>query len=270
MALNIVCCVKQVPDPETPASAFKVDEAAKKVIPAAGIAPVISQFDQIAVEAALRVKEGAGGDGKITILSLGPDSARDVIKTGLAMGADEGVHLNDAALFDGDSFATATALAAAIQKIGDVDLVITGRQATDWDFGVTGLAIAEILGVHSVHITKAISYSDGKVQAQRILGDSFETVEVPTPAVVTVSNELGEPRYPKLPQIMQAARKQVTVWTAADLGLSADQVGAAGSRLELEKLYIPQVQSNVTFIEGENAEEMAHNLAVALREAKLI
>jgi electron transfer flavoprotein beta subunit len=121
-----------------------------------------------------------------------------------------------------------------------------------------------------VHITKAISYSDGKVQAQRILGDSFETVEVPTPAVVTVSNELGEPRYPKLPQIMQAARKQVTVWTAADLGLSPDQVGAAGSRLELEKLYIPQVQSNVTFIEGENAEEMAHNLALALREAKLI
>jgi electron transfer flavoprotein beta subunit len=126
------------------------------------------------------------------------------------------------------------------------------------------------MGVPSVHITKSVSYADGKVQAQRILGDAFETVEVPTPAVVTVSNELGEPRYPKLPQIMQAARKQVTVWTAADLGLSADQVGAAGSRLELEKLYIPQVQSNVTFIEGENAEEMAHNLAAALRDAKLI
>src|SRR5690606_8357401 len=109
-----------------------------------------------------------------------------------------------------------------------------------------------------------------KVQAQRILGDAFETVEVSTPAVVTVSNELGEPRYPKLPQIMQAARKQVTTWGASDLDLSADQVGAAGSRLELEALYIPVVQSQVEFIEGEDAAEMAANLARALREAKLI
>jgi electron transfer flavoprotein beta subunit len=267
--MNIVCCVKQVFDPETPARAFRVDEAAKQVVPAAGNPPVISQFDQIAVEAALRVKDSTG-DGTITILSLGPDSARDVIKTGLAMGGDEGVHLNDPALFDGDGYSTAVALAAAIRKIGDVDLVICGRQATDWDFGVTGLAIAELLGAASISITKSISVVDGKVQAERVLGDAFETVEVPTPAVVTVSNELGEPRYPKLPQIMQAARKQVTVWTAADLGLSPEQVGKAGARLELEALYVPQVDSKCEFIEGETPQEMAVNLAHALREAKLI
>ena len=267
--MNIVCCVKQVPDPETPARAFKVDEAAKQVVPAPGIAPVISQFDQIAVEAALRVRDSAGG-GKITVLSLGPDSARDVIKTGLAMGADEGVHLNDPALFDGDGYSTAVALAAAIEKLGDVDLVLCGRQATDWDFGVTGLAIAEILGMPSISITKSVGVVDGKVQAERVLGDAFETVEVPTPCVVSVSNELGAPRYPKLPQIMAAARKQVTVWTAADLGLSPEQVGRAGARLELEALYVPQVESKVEFIDGETPAEMAANLARALREAKLI
>ena len=267
--MNIVCCVKQVYDPETPARAFKVDEAAKQVVPAAGNPPVISQFDQIAVEAALRVRESAG-EGTITILSLGPDSARDVIKTGLAMGADEGVHLNDPALFDGDGYSTAVALAAAIEKIGDVDLVLCGRQATDWDFGVTGLAIAELLGVPSISITKSIAVVNGKVQAERVLGDAFETVEVPTPCVVSVSNELGEPRYPKLPQIMQAARKQVTVWTAADLGLSPAQVGSAGARLELEALYLPQVESQCEFIEGETPAEIAVNLAHALREAKLI
>jgi electron transfer flavoprotein beta subunit len=267
--VNIVCCVKQVPDPETPARAFKVDEAAKQVIPAPGIAPVISQFDQIAVEAALRVRDAAG-EGTITVLSLGPDSARDAIKTGLAMGADEGVHLNDPVFFDGDGYSTAVALAAAIQKIGDVDLVLCGRQATDWDFGVTGLAIAELLGAASISITKSVSVVDGKVQAERVLGDAFETVEVPTPCVVTVSNELGEPRYPKLPQIMQAARKQVTVWTAADLELSPDQVGVAGARLSLEALYIPQVESNCEFIEGETPAEVAANLARSLREAKLI
>jgi electron transfer flavoprotein beta subunit len=267
--VNIVCCVKQVPDPETPARAFKVDEAAKQVIPAPGIAPVISQFDQIAVEAALRVRD-AVGEGTITVLSLGPDSARDVIKIGLAMGADEGIHLNDPALFDGDGYSTAIALAAAIQKIGGVDLVLCGRQATDWDFGVTGLAIAELLGAASISITKSVGLVDGKVQAERVLGDAFETVEVPAPAVVTISNELGEPRYPKLPQIMQAARKQVTVWTAADLGLSPDQVGASGARLNLEALYVPQVDSNCEFIEGETPAEMAANLARSLREAKLI
>jgi len=269
MPVNIVCCVKQVPDPETPASAFRVDEAAKKVIPAPGIAPVISQFDQIAVEAALRIRDAAGA-GKITVLSLGHDSARDVIKVGLAMGADEGVLLNDPALLDGDSFSTARALAAAIGKIGDVDIVLCGRQATDWDNGVTGLAIAELLGIPSISITKSVGFSDGKVQALRVLGDAFEMVEVPAPCVVTVSNELGEPRYPKLPQIMAAARKQVTSWTAQDLGLSAAEVGAAGARLTLERLYIPQVNSRVEYIDGEDAREMAAKLAQKLREAKLI
>jgi electron transfer flavoprotein beta subunit len=267
--MNIVCCVKQVLDPETPPRVFKVDEAAKQVVPAPGIAPVISQFDQIAVEAALRIKDAAG-EGTITILSLGPDSARDVIKTGLAMGADEGVQLNDPTLFDGDGYSTALALTAAIQKIGAVDLVLCGRQATDWDFGVTGLAIAELLGVPSISITKSVSVVDGKVQAERVLGDAFEMVEVPLPAVVSVSNELGEPRYPKLPQIMAAARKQVTVWTAADLGLSPDQVGAAGARLNLEALYVPQVESRCDFIDGDTPQAMAANLARALREAKLI
>ena len=269
MGIKLVCCVKQVPDPETPARAFRVDEAAKRVIPAPGNPPVISQFDQIAVEAALRVKD-AVGEGSITVLSLGPDSARDVIKVGLAMGADEGVHLNDESLFDGDSFSTARALAAAIEKIGDVDLVICGRQATDWDFGVTGLAIAELLGVSSISITKSVSVADDKVQAVRVLEDSFETVEAPLPCVVSVSNELGEPRYPKLPQIMAAARKQVTVWTATDLGLAQDEIGSAGAKLNIERLFIPEVESKVEFVEGDSPQEMAANLARKLREAKLI
>jgi electron transfer flavoprotein beta subunit len=269
MPLNIVCCVKQVPDPETPASAFKVDEAAKKVVPAAGIAPVISQFDQIAVEAALRIRD-AGTETKIWVVSLGPDSARDVIKVGLAMGADEGVLLNDPAIFDGDSFSTARALAAAIDKIGAVDLVLCGRQATDWDSGVTGLAIAELLGLASVSITKSVAVSEGKVQAVRVLGDAFETVEVPLPCLITVSNELGEPRYPKLPQIMAANRKQIAAWSAADLGLSPEDGGKAGARLNLERLYVPVLENRCEFIEADGPEETATALARKLREALLI
>lgn len=267
--MNIVCCVKQVPDPETPARAFKVDEATKTVVPAPGIPPVISQFDQIGVEAALRIRDAAA-EGTISVLSLGPDSARDVIKTSLAMGADQGFHLSDPALFEGDSYSTAVALVWAIKKLGTVDLVVCGRQSTDSDFGVTGIMIGELLGWPSVTIAKTVEVEDGRLKVQRVLSDSFETVDVPLPAVVTVSNELGEPRYPTLPQIMQAARKQVTVWTREDLGLQSGEVGAAGARLSLDALYVPPVDSQCEFIEGETPEEMAVTLSTKLRDAKVL
>ena len=133
--MNIVVCVKQIPDPETPASQFAVDEAAKRVIPAQGIAPVVNPYDPQATEAALRLKDAAG-EGKITVISLGEDSARDAIKHALAMGADEGVLLSDPDFENIDNFQTAVALSRAIEKIGDVDLVLMGRASADWDMGV--------------------------------------------------------------------------------------------------------------------------------------
>lgn len=267
--MNIVVCVKQVPDPETPASQFRVDEAAKRVIPAQGVPLVISQFDAIAVEAALRLRD-ALGQGKITVMSMGPEGARDVIKHGLAMGADEGLLLCDKAFEDGDSYTTALTLATAIRKLGDCDLVLCGRQAVDWDMGQVGSFIAEMLGVPCITIAKDVKAVNGKLHVERVLLDGTETLEVAPPCVVTVSNELGEPRYPQLRQIMAAARKQVTVWTASDLGLDPSQVGAQGARLNLERLYIPVVESRCEFIEGETGEEMAAILARRLREEKLI
>jgi len=225
MPLHIIACVKQVPDPEAPASAFRVDEAAKKVVPAAGVTPVISQFDALAVEAALRIKDAAG-DAKITVISLGPEGARDVIKHSLAMGADEGVLLTDSA-FGGDSYTTALAISKAIEKIGDYNLILCGRQATDWDAGVVGYGIAEMLGLPSVSLAKSVTVQDSKVVVERVLMEGYDTIEAPLPALVTVSNELGEPRYPKLQQIMLAARKQVTVWGAGDLGLDASKPARA-------------------------------------------
>src|SRR5437870_12629726 len=201
---HIICLAKQVPDPETPASQFRVDEAARKVLPAPGIQPVPSQFDTIGVEAALRIKDKQP-DTVITILSLGPDSFRDTIKHCLAMGADEGVHINDPAVNDADHWATAEILAAAIKKLEPFDLIIAGRQGVDWDMGVVGSTIAEILGVPVVTIAKDVKYQDGTVTVERVLLDGFETVESPAPCVVTVSNERGGPRYRQLPQFMMAA-----------------------------------------------------------------
>src|SRR3712207_4630150 len=187
--MNIICCVKQIPDPETPATAFRVDEAAMKVIPAQGIAPVVSPFDAQAVEAALRIRDAQGGQGKITVLSIGPASARDVIKHGLAMGADEGVLIDDQSLYDNsDPFVTVQVLAAAVQKIGEYDAIFTGRQAADWDFGITGPGLAEVLGIPSVTFAKAITSNNGALSVERVLADGFETIEANKPCIVTVSN----------------------------------------------------------------------------------
>jgi electron transfer flavoprotein beta subunit len=265
----MICCVKQVPDPETPASQFKVDEVAKKVLPVPGIDPVADEYAILGVEAALRIRD-ALGEGKITILTLGPEAARDSVKKALAMGADEGVQLTDKAFEDGDSFASARALAAAIKKLEPFDLVLCGRQAPDWDVGVTPSVIAELLGLPCVTRASDVKVSDGTLKVERVLMDGFETVEVRLPALVTISNELGEPRYPQLREIMAAARKPVAVWSAADLGLDPSQVGAAGSVLSLDRLYVPVHEAKCEFIEGETMEEAAEKLAAKLREAKLI
>jgi len=264
--LHIVVCVKQVPDWDIPPASFKVDEAAKKVIPPPGVAPVPSQFDAIAVEAAMRIKD-AGGDAKVTIMSMGAATARDVIKHGLAMGGDEGVLLVDEAFNNLDGHGTATVLSSAIKKLGDVDLVLTGRQAVDWDMGVTGTLIAAMLGVPVVTFAKSVTVNGAAVTIERVLPDSVETVETQLPSVVTVSNELGEPRYPKLQQIMAAAKKQVSTWSAGDIGVDA---AALVPRLTLEALFVPVVDTKVELMEGDTPEEQAQALARRLKDAKLI
>src|SRR5439155_1457449 len=157
--MHFVVCAKQIPDPETPPAAFRIDTTKNEVIPAQGIAPVLSPFDAQAAEAALRIKEKMG-DGKITVISLGKESAQAAIKQVLAMGADEGLLLSDDAFQGGDSYATAHALTAAIKKLGDVDAVFCGRQAADWDMGQVGIGIAEEMGWPVAIIAKDVQAED--------------------------------------------------------------------------------------------------------------
>jgi len=206
----------------------------------------------------------------ITVMSLGPERARTVLKHGLAMGADEGVLLADTAFAGSDGYTTALTLAAAIRKIGNVDLVLTGRQAADWDGGVVGAGIGELLGVPVISFAKEVHIEDGVARVERVLDDGTETVEALLPAVVTVSNELGAPRVPSLRETMRAARKPVAAWSASDLGLAADTVGAAGARRVPERMFIPVKQNHCEFITGTSPEEQAAGLALRLREAKLI
>jgi electron transfer flavoprotein beta subunit len=266
--VNMVVCCKQVPDPEAPPAAFKVDPAAKKVLLPPDVKPVISPYDENALEAALRVKGKVGG--KITALSLGNKLTRDVIKKSLAVGADELILLEDEAFEEGDSWATANALVAAIKKIAEYDLIFCGRQASDWDAGQVGLGIAEILGIPAVNLARKVEVVDGKAKVEQVIADGYEVVEVTLPALIIVTSELGDLRYAALKGIMAAAKKQPTVWKPADIGLEASQVGAAGRRVKLAKLFQPVKEVKCEIIEGETVAESGANLAVRLREAKLI
>ena len=265
MPLNIVVCAKQVVDPETPASAFRIDPESKRVLPAAGIPPVVNGFDENAVEAALQLKESVGAN--ITVVSVGSGFVMDVMKKPLSMGADNLILVDDPAVEDLDAFATANALAGAISKVGEFDLILCGRQASDWDNSMVPLGVAELLGLPCVTLAQKIDVEDDGIVVQRALTDGYEVVKAPLPALVTVSNELGEPRYPTLRGIMMAGRKSPTVWAAGDLGLDE---ASLSPKLSLEDLYVPVSDQQCEFIEGEDEVEAGRNLALKLREARLI
>jgi electron transfer flavoprotein beta subunit len=266
--MNIIVCCKQVLDPEAPPASFKIDAAANKVLPPQGVPPVVSPFDEQAVEAALRLKDKLGA--KVTVLSLGNNLVRDVVKKPLSMGADELILLEDPAFDGGDSWSTAFALAQAIKKIGQYDIIFCGRQAADWDAGMVGSGIAELLGIPSVTIAKKVEIVDGKAKVDRVVSDGFETVEVMLPALITVSNELGEPRYATLKGIMAAAKKKPIVWGPADIGVNTAQVGSSGRRQRLVKLFQPVREGKCEIMKGETPAEAGTNLALKLREVKVI
>lgn len=266
--MNMIVCVKQVLDPEAPPASFKIDPATNKVVPPPGVSPVIDPYAEYAVEAALKVKDAQGG--KITAISLGTNQLRDIVKKTLAMGADELILLEDEAFDEGDSWSTAYALAMSIKKIGNYDIIFCGREASDWNAGQVGSGIAEILGLPSVTLAKKIDITNGKARVERVTDDGYEVIEVSLPALITVSNEIGEPRYPTIKGIMAAKKMEPVIWKPADIESDVSQIGAAGRRTKLFKLFQPVREGKCEIVEGESPEEAAVNLAVKLREAKIL
>jgi len=266
--MNMIVCIKQVIDPEAPPASFKIDSSSNKVVPPAGVSPVIDPYAEYAVEAALKLKDALGG--KITALSLGTNQLRDIVKKPLAMGADELILLEDEAFDEGDSWSTAYALAMAIKKIDEYDIILCGREASDWNAGQVGSGIAEILGLPSITLIKKIDITDGKAKIERATDEGYEVIEISLPALFTVSHEIGEPRYPTIKGIMAAKKKEPIIWKPADIGVEASQIGAAGRHSKLLKLFQPVREGKCEIIEGESPEEAAVNLAVKLREVKVL
>jgi len=262
--MNTIVCVKQVLDPEIPPAKFKIDPEAKQVIPPPGVPPVISVFDERAVEAACRLKDKH--KGKITVISMGSEKAADVIKHAISMGADDGFVLQDAAFANLDSFGTAYVLGKAIQKIGAYDLVLCGRQAADWGAGEVGSILAEILGLPVVTLASDIQAVDKMLVAKRVVSDGFEVVQAPMPCLVTVTSEIGLPRLPGGVGLMMARKKQIPVWKAQDIGAEPSELDKANAHTEVTGLSVPARKTECEIITGATPAEAAANLALKLSQ----
>ena len=262
--MNTIVCVKQVLDPEIPPAKFQIDPDAKQVIPPPGVPPVISVYDERAVEAACRLKDMH--KGKITVISMGSEKAADVIKHAISMGADDGFVLQDTAFENLDSFGTAHVLSKAIQKIGEYDLVLCGREAADWSAGQVGSILAEKLGIPVVTRAGDIEVKDKTLRVKRIVNDGFEVLEAPMPSLVTIGSEIGMPRLPVGVRLMMVRRKQIPVWNAQAIGAEPSQLDKANAHTEITGLSVPTRKTECEIIAGDTPSEAAVKLAVKLSE----
>src|SRR5215469_7969910 len=224
--MNVVVCVKQIPDPAAPQS---LDPATKTLVREGKL--ILDDSDAYGVEMALQLAEQAGG-GEVTLVSMAPNGETSGLRTALAMGAAKAILVSDPLLAGSDALGTAKVLAAAIKR-AEPDLVMAATESTDGYTGTTPVQVAELLDLPSVTFAKKIDVSEGSVRVERQTEAGYDEVECPLPALVTVTAGVVEPRYPSFKGIMAAKGKPVDQLTVADLGLDAGQVGAAGSRQEV-------------------------------------
>ena len=256
--MNIVVCVKYVPD----AQAERTFNASDNTTDRENVDGLLSELDEYAVEAALKLVEA--GEGEVTVVTVGPDQAADAIKKALQMGADKGVHVNDAAIHGSDAIATSLVLAEAIKKIGNADLVVTGMASTDGTMGVVPTMLAERLGLPAVTLASELAVDGGTATIRRDGDASTQTITASLPALVSVTDQINEPRYPSFKGIMAAKKKPVETWSLADLGVDAAQVGlsAAWSSVESTEPRPPRTQGEVvTDEDGSGATALVEFLA---------
>jgi electron transfer flavoprotein beta subunit len=266
--VNIVVCVKQIIDPEIPIEQFKLDPASKRQI-RGGLSLVISAYDQNAVEVALQLKEKTGG--RVTALSLGEPEASGAVKSAMGMGVDAGVLVADPALRGSDSFGVAHALAAAVRKLGVPDLILAGCVSGDTGTKAVGALLAEELELPCLSFVTRIEPRDGVCRVRRVVEDGYEVVEARLPMLCTIlSDDTNVPRYSKLKDIMAAARKPVTAWTAADLGLDPGRVGPEAVRLPITDVVMPTRDSRCELMPGDTPEEQVQRLVDRLKALKAL
>ncbi|MFT3891578.1 MAG: electron transfer flavoprotein subunit beta/FixA family protein [Anaerolineales bacterium] len=259
--MKIIACIKQVPDSE---AKVKAEGGAVTW----GDAPlVINPFDEYAVEGALQQKEANGGT--VTALCIVPagDAAKDIAaKHALAMGADDAVLVSDPALNELDTVGAARVLAAAIQKIGGVDMVVFGRQTLDNGAGITPAQTARVLGWPMLGLAGQIKVQDGSVSVERVIEEGRQNVSAKLPAVLSVVQSIGEPRYPSFMGIRKASKATIPVWSLADLGIAAPVPVVKRSEL----INPPVRETAVEIISGDSPEAIAETLVEKILAEKVL
>ena len=267
--MHIVVCTKQTPDS---AAKLSVDEAGNV---SWGDSPIIiNPWDEYAVEEAILIKERFNGEPKVTVLSMGPEAALEALKHAIAMGCDEGIRVWDEGFEGSDSLATSYVLAKAIEKMGDVDLILFGKSAIDSQTGQVPMEVARRLGFSPLtYVIKIaeLDFESRTITVERLLEQGRQIVKAPLPAVIGTVKGINEPRYPSFIGIRKATRAQYPVWTTADIGAEPEKAGAAGAGVRWERIFPPPVrEGGAEIIEAETPEEAAQVLVDKLMAEKVI
>jgi electron transfer flavoprotein beta subunit len=261
--VRILVCVKQAVD----VSQLKVDSATRRLI-TVDAPKKISDFDKNALEEAIRLKEKHGGE--VLTVTVGPEEAKTTLREALAMGADKAYLIADPIFQNSDTLATSYILAEAIKKIEGFDLILCGEASIDSFSAQVGPRLAERLGIPLITYARKISLEGDEVTAERGLEDRSETVKAKTPALITVTKEINEPRIPSLMAIMKASKKEIVIWKAADLNIESGKVGEKGSAVQVLDVLAPKMERKKIVIKGENAAEVAEKLTKALIEEGVV
>ncbi|MDI6846537.1 MAG: electron transfer flavoprotein subunit beta/FixA family protein [Candidatus Bathyarchaeia archaeon] len=262
--MDIIVCVKHVP--ETAEAEIKID-ATGKAIEKTGLVFDINEWDDYALEEAVRIKEKFGGT--VTAITVGPEDADSTLRKCLARGADKAIRLTDTRFEDSDGYAIAKILQSTIKSL-PFDLILTGALAGDDGYTMVGPILAELLGISHATMVKKIELDGGVAKVNRELeGGLEEMVEVKMPMVLTVQTGINEPRYVSIMGIRKAMQKEIKVLGLADIGLSENDVGEAGSWIKIEKMFVPPVEKQAEFLKG-TPEEVSAKIAEILRARGLI
>ncbi|SHJ20577.1 electron transfer flavoprotein beta subunit [Dethiosulfatibacter aminovorans DSM 17477] len=239
--MNIVVCVKQVPD----TNEVKIDPV-KGTLIRDGVPSIINPDDKNAIEEALALKDKHGA--KVTVITMGPPQAEVALKEAIAMGADDAILVSDRAFAGSDTLATSRTLAGAIAKL-DYDIVMAGRQAIDGDTAQVGPGIAESLGLPQVTYVENVEVEGKSLKIRKALEDGYEMLEIQTPCLLTAIDSLNEPRYMQMKNIFTAYDKEVTMWNASDIDVNPEHLGLKGSPTKVKKTWTKEVKGAGELVE---------------------
>lgn len=255
--MNIIVCIKQVPD----AKDVRLDPVTN-TLAREGVESIMNPYDQHALEAAVALKESTGGE--VTVMTMGPPQAEEVLRQAISCGADRAVLVSDRSFAGADTWATAYTLAQAVRQLGSFELIICGKQAIDGDTAQVGPGLAMRLNIpYATCIQKIRSADESTIVLERMMDDGYDVLQAPYPLLFTVVKDINQPRVPSLKGKMKAKKAEITVLSAADIEADPASIGLAGSPTKVVKVFPPEPRGERAMLSGtvdEQVEQLVANL----------